>query len=275
MANLKIQKSFGRLGNFIIQVQNAIQVALFYKYNVILPNLSYLTTNYIEIIPTESKKTDVCITDAFDFYYANRIKNVDPQVFNLNFEKTIEILKTIFNFSKDSIKNPRELVIHIRSGDIFSPNPHPYYICPPISYYCNIIDSSEFTKIYLIAEDRLNPCINKLIQKYPQIEFTTQSLEKDIEIILNAEQIVCSYGTFIPSLGILSNSLKKMYIPSYMKKIMTPIAKFCIQEIVEINLEEYYSVQYPWRNTESQRSKMLTYESPNPPPPITAEETVL
>jgi hypothetical protein len=113
-----------------------------------------------------------------------------------------------------------DLVIHIRSGDIFDKDPHPGYIMPPLSYYLDIIRINTFKNIYLLAEDRKNPCINALLELYPTIQFELQPLEKDVRLILGAVNIVASYGTMIDSLLLFSNNIKRVYRPSYYLRII-------------------------------------------------------
>jgi hypothetical protein len=48
---------------------------------------------------------------------------------------------------------------------------------PPLSYYVEIINNNNFKNIYLIAEDTLNPCINSLLNMYPNIIFKINTLD--------------------------------------------------------------------------------------------------
>ena len=65
-----------------------------------------------------------------------------------------------FNQIISQSNDENDVVIHIRSGDIFNKCPHPVYIMPPLSYYVNILNEKNFNKIYLVAADKLNPFIN-------------------------------------------------------------------------------------------------------------------
>jgi len=249
--NVKIERP-GRLGNFLIQIKNSLHIALYYKYNVILPVHPFLNTTYI-IINKDVTRNDKAITDKSNFFQKGQIQNIDQSLFTLNTDKVITMVKDIFKINNVPPLDHDDLVIHIRSGDIFKSNPHPGYVMPPLSYYTNIIKQHNYKKIYLLAEDRLNPCINQLLELYPTIIFKLQSLEQDIKIILAATHIVMSYGTFIPSLLMVSNNKKDVYCPSY--------SSYNNQEctIHITDLQEYHKMMLPWKNTDEQREKMVTY----------------
>lgn len=242
-----------RLGNFLINIRNAIHIGLHYNYNIILPKHPLFNTTYIVINKT-IKITDKRITDKYNFFYQNKILNIDKNLFNLNKDKVNAILKQTFVFQNISSLGNNDLVIHIRSGDIFGSTSHSMYLMPPLTYYTNIIGKNNFDNIYLIAEDTLNPCITQLLKLFPQIIFNIQPLEKDIEIVLAATNMVISYGTFIPQLLELSDNIKKIYAPSY----FIYEKPGCETHITDLNL--YHKCMIPWKNTAEQRETMLSYK---------------
>lgn len=257
MKNLNI-KACGKIGNFIVQLSNAIKIAMFYNYNVIVPDHPYINTTYI-VINNNVNLHNEKITDPNDFFYTNKIKNIDIKLFKMNIEKTCEILKNSFNIKNEISLDDNDLLIHIRSSDIFGVNPHPAYLTPPLSYYVNIINKNNFNEIYLIAEDRINPCINKLLELYPKIKFKIQSLEEDVKLILGAKNVVMGFGTFIPSLLLVSDNIKKLYKPSYMNNDELDILNRIIK-VFNIELSVYKTRMTPWKNTLEQRKFMLTYK---------------
>ena len=54
--NIKINKWYGRLGNNIIQVKNAINIALHYNYNIRIPYHIFFNKRYIKINNKITKK---------------------------------------------------------------------------------------------------------------------------------------------------------------------------------------------------------------------------
>jgi hypothetical protein len=248
MTNIWIKRWCGRLGNNIIQLYNAIQLAVSKNYNIILPTHKYFSKIYICLnkqIGINSKR----ISDPNNYFYSRNIPDVDKN-------RVLQILRGCFTIKDVKALDAEDLVIHIRSGDIFDKGPHPGYIMPPLSYYVDIIRTNTFKNIYLLAEDRKNPCINALLELYPTIQFELQPLEKDIRLILGAVNVVASYGTMINSLLLFSDNIKRVYRPSYSLRI---VGQEHINYIT-IDLDNYKEILSPWKNTREQREIMLVYD---------------
>ena len=259
---LKISKWFCRLGNNIQQMANVIQIALYYNYNIIIPYHRYFNKTKIiinnDIIDDDEYYED---PESSNFFFVTKIKKFDMKCLGENILKMREILRDLFIFKFSDIPklDDNDVVIHIRSGDIFSTNPHQVYIMPPLSYYIEIINNNNFKNIYLIAEDTLNPCINALLNMYPNIIFKMNTLDDDIKMILSSPNIVASFGTFINALLCFTDYTKTLYRISYSyenNRICNPENKI---KVIIKNLKEYYIKMYPWKNTEEQYNIMLTY----------------
>ena len=255
--NLKL-KPFGRLGNNIIQIINVIHIAIHYKYNIILKNFKYINTDYIVINPNVTKE-DPCITDGNNFYYYRKINNIDTQLFNENRKETIQLLKKVFYLPKNFLElglTDDDLVIHIRSGDIFNEKPHPDYVPSPLSYFNEIICSRVWAKIYIISQDKNNPVIDHLLKQHTNIIYKKNSLEQDISIILEARNIVMDVGTFIPSLLLLSESIKILYY----NRPFFKTEYYYKYKLIFIDYREYISVQYPWVKSPQQLKYLIEYQ---------------
>jgi hypothetical protein len=250
---IKIYKWNGRLGNNIIQLINIIQIALYYKYEIDIPEHSFFKNNNQKEILNTSNKT---ITNNYNFFYKNKVDNIDTKLFDCNIIKTKIILKNMFTIKHISNLKKNKMLIHIRSGDIFSGCSHKDYINPPYYYYKKIIDENNIENIVMISEDKKNPVINKLLDNYSNIIFKQQKLEEDIKLLLESEIVIMSIGTFVPSLLILSDNIKKLYKPSYQPFEMYNNFFYNI-EIINVDLDEYRSKQYPWKNTKEQNHLLL------------------
>lgn len=267
-----INKWYGRLGNNIIQLKNALHIGIFNNVNVKIPNHNFFNTNIIFINSNNSNNdnnnTQINnITDKFDFFYKDRI-NVNKEIFDVNNERIKQILQSIVNITIDNNNNDdnddrikqNTLIIHIRSGDIFSGYPHPKYIPPPYKYYSDIIDTNNYKFIQIISEDEKNPVIKKLLSNYPNIKYKKQSLIQDIKIILNNQNIVSSIGTFIPALLYISNNVKKNYNISY-NKFFLDFVNFEDKNVIynTINYQDYYDKIKPWKANNEQIKLLLNY----------------
>ena len=115
-------------------------------------------------------------------------------------------------------KNPKlELVIHIRSGDIFrSRSIHKNYGQPPLAFYILCIKDIKPSSITLVFEDYSNPVIFLLISYVNSINCKLRlnklnSLKEDVSCILNAKAIIFGNGTFVPGILLGSKSIKTIY----------------------------------------------------------------
>jgi len=254
--NINISKWHGRLGNNITQVIHAIQIGIHFNYNVILPSHSFFNTTYIIINPYINIDAPL-ISVPNNFYYREQC-NVDLTIFNNNIKQSIQLLKSIILLPNAKQLPINDLVIYIRSGDLFlNKNPHSDYITPPFSYYTSIIKKNKFNHIYIVTEDLNNPCTNALLYHYPYIQYKKQSLEKDIQLLLSATNVVESYGTFTPTLLMLSNHIKNIYRPHYQLNIYNPYLSHI--HFHETNLSLYIILMGNWNNHITQQLLMLFY----------------
>ena len=83
-----------------------------------------------------------------------------------------------------------------------------------------------------------------MLKLYKNTVYEKNSLEKDIRIILGATNIIFSVGTFIPSLMLLSTNKKYLYG----------------KDLDNEELQEYYKIMRPWKNTIIQKNYILTYD---------------
>ena len=236
-------KWIGRLGNNIIQLSNIIDIAIAYKHNIKInvKNL-ILDLSVIEKYFNKYNNNEI-ITDKYNFFNYNKIP-FSNDIFKQNIEERNKILQKAFLINNINKLPENDVVIHIRSGDIFSSKPHPEYVPPPLSYYTKEIDKYKYEKIHIICEDTINPVVNELLKLYKNAVYEKNTLEKDIRIILGATNILYSVGSFITSLMLLSNNNKYLHDSAYNNG----------------KLKDYYKIMKPWKNTIEQRNYILTYD---------------
>ena len=239
---IKLTGWFGRLGNNIVQLSNIIDIALTYKHAIKF-HIGHRLFN-IKIIEDYFSKynNSELVTDKYNFYYKNKLPYLN-ETYQLHSEERNKILKKAFLIKNIEKLHEDDLVIHIRSGDIFSNSPHSMYVPPPLSYYIKQINKRNYRKIIIVCEDNINPVVNYLLRLYNNAVYSKNNLEKDIRLILGATNIIFSVGTFIPSLMLMSDNIKYLYGD-----------KFGLDE-----LQDYYKIMLPWKNTKKQRNYILTY----------------
>ena len=146
--------------------------------------------------------------------HTNYFPNIFYWFFNLRIENRLDVIKNeiLKNLPKVKVSN-KDLYIHIRGGDVFQKEATNRDYCPsyaqyPLCFYNKIIDYYKFKKIFIISEDKLNPVVNKLLNKYSNVIYQNNTLEKDISYLAHAYNIVGSVSSFITSIIKLNDNLR-------------------------------------------------------------------
>lgn len=160
-----------------------------------------------------------------------------------------------------------QLLIHIRSGDIFSTWVAPHYPQPPLAFYklviARLMAEKRIASIKLVFENRLNPVIPELEAHIAAlgIPFTTQSgtLADDVAALVNGRYLVFGLGTFGPGVCHLSERVEEVYYfasgwPQHFRGIPT------IGKIVEVvDRAGAYTKVGEWDNSPERRQMMIDY----------------
>jgi hypothetical protein len=252
---LIINSWFGRLGNNILQLIRAIHYAVLNNHNSIqFQKHSLLTSNIItlENIENSDKST---INDTFFSLKKYNITDPEPYVMKEYFQKYIKSIFKIQTENNNDVTDDKTIHIHFRGGDIFSSNPHKAYVQPPLSYYKDIIN--EYDSIKLVCEDKKNPCINELL-KQENVEYISNTLEKDLSILSNVSNLVIGFGTFGFLLYLMNPYLKNLYIPDFFVNELPKGSWGNDIKVHIIELPNYIKVG-EWKNSKEQQKIMLEY----------------
>lgn len=157
------------------------------------------------------------------------------------------------------VKLPADLLaIHIRTGDIFKKkNPNPDYGQPPCSYYKEAISWSNWSEVWMFAEDNGNPCVDVLKRLNVKHVRSTgdNSLRSDMGILMSARNLVISRGTFGVSLAMASLALENLWTCSYP-------SVFAVRRHHDCTPSRNYMRKVmglgKWHNKPNQHSLMLT-----------------
>jgi FkbM family methyltransferase len=270
-------ESPGRFGNSIIQLSNAYHIAnsiIQWGVNKIyLPNFWYIkpgmtnTLTGIQIINEEKPNfaPEKIVLEGMFFDYKpiaalalSKSKGGIPNPYQnmLNLDDAL-------NLKHSDPLGKEELVIHIRSGDIFQKNPHLNYGQPPLSFYKKIVQFRTWHSISLVFEDKLNPIIEPLVAFCKQICASVREisgdLRSDIEYLLKARTLVVSRGSFSPAIATISKNLEIVY---YFEGNFDPLGNpnvSCIKVIDKHGVYKSEILSGNWQNSESQRKLMLEY----------------
>jgi len=140
------------------------------------------------------------------------------------------------------------LVIHLRSGDTARIGfTHGEYVLPPLSFYRAIIEKGfANSRIVILCEDRVNPCLGELLRLYPRAEHQLRNLRGDVVVMLAARHLVCSTGSLASSIATISSNLRTIYVPSHISAGHVAFLPSWV-DVVWSDLSDYVRHVTPWR----------------------------
>ena len=176
---------------------------------------------------------------------------------------------------RDELIGPDDLIIHLRTGDIFSGTPPAtvgshLYVQPPLGFYLKVISDlmrSVMGTIHLIAENGRNPVLLPLVQKIDEMRLPVilrfnQDLCSDLRMLLSARRIVLANGTIGVAVLIGSNSIKEAFLfRNDGSGTLIPVPEYVgdrIRTRCYFKSGPGYISAWSWQNTPDQIDAMLT-----------------
>lgn len=281
------QHWFGRLGNNLRTLRNAVQIALQLKLTKItfsteLKEHKHLNIDTIKFPDNDSaikpcndkhnnKLEKLVVLKTSDLFYMFSTGRDISKKFGLpngsfqpldNETSRQQCLKYLTHVIKTPLQTPdfdpdTTLVIHIRSGDINTKNRRKR-TQPPISMYDKIISDTEpkFQTVLVVTEpSKLNPCIAALKTKYNAI-IQTKSVNYDFQTLLMAKHLVLSNDSWFAQEALFFSKHPKTFYRMVFKKRFD----FTFMEHKEqIYLIKDYIGRYNWEYTEKNMALMINH----------------
>ena len=216
----------------------------------IIKNPIYYKKYNITILPYSYKnkiKIDLKLDQRIIMHFKYRNKSNEMSLGILR----EEILKNIPKYNS----NPNDLIIKLRSGDIFINHIHRNYSQPPLCFYQKIINENKFDKIYILSNGHENPVVDKLLKLYPKIKYMEGTLEEAISIIINAYNIVMPVSSFPKTLIRLNNNLKNLYV--YQTNFINLTNANYTEHKMKPSQNYLKIMKNKWNNTKKQLDLML------------------
>lgn len=268
-----IVKRWGRFWNELIQIINALYLARKIGIQMIYlewcPNFMEKRRYKLDNIIITFNKNDIqwkcCIINNFFYLEKKHVSEIIPIQEYLNINTLIynNLLNSTIKKNTLSLEI-NDLVIHIRSGDIFGKwLIHTLYAQPPMAYYLQVIKMAQPWKVILVYEDTANPCVEALQKwlndkKIPYINFC-KNLQETVSLILDAKNICYWRGSFIPQITFLSKE-RKWNGYAYCNGNLRIHEKFENFYNFEEGDKDYKNtVLKKWKNTQKQKKKMVEY----------------
>lgn len=280
-----VPEFLGRTGNNLVQVRNAIAVAV--KTNI----GSVLTAGELAISGRPIFTREIIVSGDMsapkkradqDKHSQNFILvEADwfrpPKGIQVSSDQLSEAQEIIVSalFSAMGIANPlldkEKCVIHYRTGDVFGPEPHKRYGPPPHSYYLALLRKWNLNEVTLVCEHPKEPVVLSLIEQLEAAQISVfagkRTLQEDILHILSCTHLVSSQGTFSISLGSLNPHLTHFgyFESSHGHEFWHPMSPSCRKWVVS-DKSGLFSRQIHhanWRNTEQQSDLVRNYPISN------------
>lgn len=258
----KINLWYGRLGNNILQIGNALVVAYL--------NRSVFSCPSHDLFPAFSTPFGYTPASTGNFFNLNMDAYGGSQKFITLRQKLLQeyFLPQLnipkLNVDLSNLLMNGALVAHARGGDTFNANIYPsycinsQYIPHPLDYYLHLAKSHE--KVILVYEDNTNPVVDALSNN-PQFYLTNNDVLADFAIFTKAKAVaVGGFGTFVPAACLLNKNLSKIYF-SNLAPIHEYLANSNQYEKVCLNLPSYID-ENNWAADIAQKNLMLNYKLP-------------
>lgn len=234
-----IRKPFGRFGNQYFQLINALALGnrwgtrgLIAPGNVVVPRMDPLGLQALgwvvkadeqvvnwkplgDSLFQQIKPRKPALHLAFNTFFASVPGQLEMPV---SLKESTDAAQAVANVWAQPAPAPLKeshLVIHLRSGDVFRPDPHPQYGQPPLSFYTKILDHRDWENVTLVRQDATHPLESALASEIArrgiELQLRSGSFDEDLNFLLSASTLVSSLGTFVPAVVGLSKNIKSLY----------------------------------------------------------------
>ena len=212
---------FGRLGNNLLQLAQSIRIAELTQNEVAISiDVSHQFLNRsVWDFRADTNGHQIVKTD--EFFYSRVCPSIlHKSVYSVAQKR--QVLQThVLPFFQIPIGHNRDsVVVHIRSGDVFSTSPPPTYTQPPFAFYKYVLGMPELArlKILLCIEDSVNPVVNLLKKEYGRRLHVIEDLDTAIGAVVGAKHLVLGQSSFSELLGMMAPALESVYIPFCMAR---------------------------------------------------------
>lgn len=251
---------FGRLGNNIQQISNAIYFCRLNRINFSLP-----PHDSIDHFRAELGK-DAYLSSRFFFFNGNN-PDFRCNEHRLNDERGQICREFILPNLRTKPAEPFDdgtLVLHVRSGDIFCVgHANKLYVQNPLWYYEELV--ARFDRAIVVTdttnEARLNPVISCL-RKNPKVTLQSSSVEHDFAVLLAAKHLASSgVGTFAVAAALCSRNITDFYCSTlYHWSHLNPTMLFNTNVSVHMTHVKNYTRVGAWTGTDEQIQLMLSHK---------------
>jgi hypothetical protein len=150
-------------------------------------------------------------TTSLNHFYSYRLKRACGSPFakdSIVFEK---VRHEIMRQKNVKCSSRKEVVFHVRSGDVFNSNPHGSYAQPFLTYYLDAWKHSNISNGIVISEDMNNPVVDQLRSR--NARYTSNSWNYDLQYLLSARTLIMSSSSLVNVVALINPCLRDLYVP--------------------------------------------------------------
>lgn len=175
-------------------------------------------------------------------------------------EPYLAALRDRFVLRDQADPSREDLVIHLRSGDVFGTSPHPAYWPPTLGYYLGAIALSGARSVRVVSQDWAHPFLVPLQRWCAEhgltCEVQVSDLTRDLLALTSARVLCLSQGTMGLAAASLSYRAETVFVPFERDA----------RELVGLGLDVHAEAvaeppdRKPWVASESQVSSLLAVQ---------------
>lgn len=268
---------FGRFGNIMVCLVNALAVAEHMGIDRIYVNTEKLdpgvidlarATGSIRILSDELPERQRAAVLAGSFFQVDAFPDVKA---TLTSQRRREIAQRyLVPLLCDAIAQrpsltSADVVVHFRSGDIFTGISAPSYRQPPLSYYKMAVEESRrlgARTAWVVFEDRQNPTIEPFLEHCRglglEVRLPESSFVQDLGYMVTARLLICPRSTLAEAVMLLARDLQRMWVFEE-AEVVSIAADLDIEcRHVRDSRGDYMQIR-SWQNTPEQRAQMIDY----------------
>ena len=232
-----VLRPYGRFGNQVIQLANAVRVSLAFGVESIFSPQNLASTGSFSlrdasaqgislrtgvVLPLYRKNVSSIVRSFFawksslcgDFFSLDQV--CERKLSQIPLSASYDVLTGLLGYGADIGLGSDHLVIHLRGGDIFGENPSPHYGQPPLGFYRAVLSSDCWTECTVVFADEANPVLSPLLNLISasglSLSVQQSSLEEDLRVLLSAKSLVASRSTLISSIANLSSAIERVFV---------------------------------------------------------------
>jgi hypothetical protein len=123
-------------------------------------------------------------------------------------------LRSVFVMPEAAVTD--DLVIHLRSGDVFDQIPHAGYAPPPLQFFVAAVEKSRSRSVRIVSQDRRHPYLDSLVSSLAgrgvDVSIQSSSMVDDLSVLLSAPKLCLSQGTMGLAAAWLSQRAREVFV---------------------------------------------------------------